>query len=73
MITVEDILDIVTNKTTGELTVDRRFTILDSTTGEVYFDSWTTDPDNVIDLGVLRRPVKGIDSSLLDDEIVIYC
>ncbi len=73
MITVENILDIVTNKTTGELTVDRRFTIIDSTTGEVYFDSWLTDADNVVDLGILRSPVKGIDSSLLDDEIVIYC
>ena len=73
MVTVENILDIVTNKTTGELTVDRRFTIIDSTTGEVYFDSWGTDPDNVVDLDILRSPVKGIDSSLLDDEIVIYC
>ena len=73
MVSVENILDIVTNKTTGELTVDRRLTVLDSTTGEVYFDSWTTDSDNVINLMVLQRPVKGVDSSLLDDEIVIYC
>lgn len=73
MVSVENILDIVTNQTTGELTVDRRFTVIDSVTGEIYFDSWTTDPDNIVDLGVLDRPVKGIDSSLLDEEIVIYC
>ena len=73
MVSVENILDIVTNKTTGELTVDRRLTVLDSATGEVYFDSWTTDSDNAVNLMVLQRPVKGVDSSLLDDEIVIYC
>ena len=73
MVTVENILDIITNKTTGELTVDRRFMIIDSTTEEVYFDSWLTDADNVVDLGILRRTVKGIDSSLLDDEITLYC
>lgn len=73
MVSVEDILDIITNKHTGELTVDRRVLVLDSTTGEVYFDSWTIDPDNIVDLGVLRRQVKGIDSSLLEDEITLYC
>ena len=73
MVTVENILDIVTNVHTGELTVDRRLVVMDSTTGEIYFDSWLTDADNVVDLGILRRTVKGIDSSLLDDEITLYC
>lgn len=73
MVTVENILDIITNKTTGELTVDRRLVVVDSTTGEIYFDTWLTDADNVVDLSILHRPVKGIDSSLLDDEITLYC
>ena len=73
MVSVDDILDMVTNIHTGELTVDRRLTVMDSTTGEIYFDSWTTDPDGIIDLGVLNRPVKGIDSSVLDEEIIVYC
>ena len=73
MVTVENILDIITNKTTGELTVDRRLVVIDSTTGEIYFDSWLTDADNVVDLSILHRAIKGIDSSLLDDEITLYC
>ena len=73
MVSVENILDIITNKTTGELTVDRRLVVVDSTTGEIYFDTWLTDADNVVDLSILHRPVKGIDSSLLDDEITLYC
>lgn len=73
MVTVENILDIITNKTTGELTVDRRLIVVDSTTGEIYFDTWLTDADNAVDLSILHRPVKGIDSSLLDDEITLYC